>query len=57
MDENQRAQTVDYLHTAELALIELGGRLPDEGDEVNARGAYDRVVSAVESALTIIDPH
>ena len=50
-------RTVDLLHTADNALGELGGSLPDpEDDGTHAGRAYGRAVSAVRSALALLEP-
>jgi hypothetical protein len=56
MDEAQLVQVVDLVHRANDALIELGGRLPSlEEDDIDARGAYQKAMSAVAAAVTILD--
>jgi hypothetical protein len=54
MDEAQQAQIVDLLRDANLALGELGGRLP-KNEDVKASGAFNRAVGAVQAALSILD--
>lgn len=55
MDDEQRVRIVDLLHTANDALVELGGSINWEENELNARVALDRATAAVHSALAILD--
>lgn len=58
MNEEQQVQIVDLLNDANLALMELAGRIDwddEEVNEVNARGSLDRATSAVHSALAILE--
>jgi hypothetical protein len=56
MDDQEQAQIIDLLTAANVALVELGGRLPDsEKDELNARRPYDTATAALTAALTILE--
>jgi len=55
MDADTKNRLIHSLHDAHFSLAELGQRLPDiSEDDVNAVGAYERVVLAVEDALTLL---
>jgi hypothetical protein len=56
MDDQEQAQIIDLLTAANVALVELGGRLPDsENDELNLRRPYDTATAALTAALTILE--
>jgi hypothetical protein len=56
MDEAQQTQIVDLLRQAQYELEVLGEKLPKSDDDDGiARRAYDRAISAVHAALSILD--
>jgi hypothetical protein len=56
MNDETLSQLVNLLNAADGALMELGQRIPDLGDdEPNMDNPYNRAVAAVQSALTIFD--
>lgn len=57
MNEEQQVQIVDLLNEANVALVELAGRLDWDDDEVNAFGSFNRASGAIQSAIAILDPN
>jgi hypothetical protein len=56
MDKAQQTQVVDLLRQAQYELEVLGEKLPKSDDDDGiARLAYDRAISAVHAALSILD--
>ena len=58
MNDDTQQEVVDRLNDALFNLVELEARLPDDDgfDETGARRSYERVLTAVRSALSLLDP-
>lgn len=58
VDDDTQQEVVDRLNDALFNLVELEARLPDDDglDETGARRSYERVLTAVRSALSLLDP-